>query len=47
MRVPCGTLVYEILKEEEVEKKKFIIDLSENKKVFVLAKGGQKGKGNK
>lgn len=47
MRVPTGTLVYEIKLDQEKESKEFIFDLSADKQSVVLAKGGQAGKGNK
>lgn len=53
IRVPCGTLVYEIdvtvneETEEKTEHKKLLIDLSESDKKYLVAKGGSSGKGNK
>ena len=47
IRVPCGTILYEIKKDEENETKDFIADLGYNLKSYLVAQGGSNGKGNK
>jgi GTP-binding protein len=47
IRVPCGTLIYEIKIDEEKETKNFIIDLGKDKEEVLVAHGGAAGKGNK
>lgn len=46
VRVPCGTLIYEIKLEEDKESKTFIADLGHDGEEIIVVKGGVAGKGN-
>lgn len=47
VRVPCGTLVYEISSDETGQKKTFLADLNLKNKRYLGIEGGVAGKGNK
>ena len=47
IRVPSGTLIYELNLLEDKENKQLLADLSGDKKSIVVARGGMGGKGNK
>lgn len=47
LRVPSGTLVFELSILEDKESKHLLADLSKDKQSIVVARGGSGGKGNK
>ena len=47
IRVPSGTLIYEMTLLEDKETRRLIVDLSQDEQNLMIARGGAGGKGNK
>ena len=40
VRVPCGTIAYEVTSDDAIEKKTFLVDLDTKNKNFLAVRGG-------